>query len=106
MTIKDIKKSYGICGLVCALCSYKINCTGCKCKNGDCEIKTCCRSKGLTYCYQCAEWPCKKKMHKSIRTRAFNSVAKTDGLDKLAEYLHKNLDRVILYHRPGGLAGD
>ncbi|HPK35029.1 MAG TPA: GNAT family N-acetyltransferase [Oscillospiraceae bacterium] len=106
MTIKDIEKSYGICGLVCALCSYNKTCAGCRMKNDDCEIKTCCRSKGLTYCYLCAEWPCEKKMHKGIRIRAFNSVAKSEGLEKLAEYLYKNTNRGIFYHRPDGLTGD
>jgi RimJ/RimL family protein N-acetyltransferase len=38
MTIQDIKESYGICGLVCSLCSYNTNCSGCKCKKEDCEI--------------------------------------------------------------------
>ncbi len=106
MTVKDIEKSYGVCGLVCALCSYRSNCAGCRGKDGDCEIKTCCRSKGLPYCYECGEWPCEKKMHKNIRTRAFNSAAKTEGLGKLAEYLHKNLDRGVFYHKPGALTGD
>jgi len=55
MTIEDIEKSYGICGLVCALCSYNAICEGYICKDGDCEVKTCCLVKGLTYCYLCDE---------------------------------------------------
>lgn len=106
MTVKEIEKNYGICGLVCALCSYNANCAGCQCKDENCEVKTCCLSKGLTYCYLCEEWPCEKNMHKGIRTRTFNSIAKSEGLDKLAEYLHKNLERGIFYHRPDGLTGD
>ena len=45
-------------------------------------------------------------MHKGIRTRAFNSVAKTEGLGKPAEYLHINHNRGIIYHKLDGLTGD
>ncbi len=106
MTKKDIEKSYGICGLVCSLCSYNSNCAGCQCKEGDCEVKNCCQGKGLSYCYLCDEWPCDINIHKGIRIRAFNSIAKTEGLNKLAEYLYKNLDRGIFYHKADGLSGD
>jgi len=106
MTKMEIEKSYGICGLVCALCGYNENCAGCQGKDDDCDIKACCCSKDLGYCYLCNEWPCNKNMHKNIRIRAFNSVAKTEGLDKLAEYLHNNHNRGITYHKPDGLPGD
>ena len=106
MTAKDIENSYGMCGLVCALCSYNRDCAGCQCKGGDCDVRACCRARELDYCFICAEWPCDKKKHQGIRTRAFNSVAKAEGLHALAEYLCKNLHRGIFYHKPDGLAGD
>jgi RimJ/RimL family protein N-acetyltransferase len=106
MTIKEIEKSYGVCGLVCALCSYNANCEGCQCKEDNCDVKACCQSKGLDYCFLCEDWPCDKDMHKGLRVRAFNSVAKNEGLHTLAEYLYKNLNRGIYYHKPDGLTGD
>ena len=106
MTEREIKQSYGVCGLVCALCSYNTSCPGCRCKSDDCDIKACCREKGLDYCFECKDYPCGKDMHKGIRSRAFNTVAKTEGLDKLAEYLYTNYNCGITYHRSDKLTGD
>lgn len=106
MTKKEIKQSYGICGLVCALCSYRSNCSGCRCKTDKCEVKSCCLEKGLNYCFECSAYPCGRDMHKGMRSRAFNMVAKNEGLDKLADYLRINLGRGITYHRENELNGD
>ena len=106
MTILEIKESYAICGLVCLLCFYNTNCPGCRRKSESCEIKACCNEKGLNYCFECEEYPCGKDMHKNLRLRAFNTVAKTEGLDKLAEYLCINHNRGIIYHRADNLTGD
>lgn len=106
MNQQEIKQSYGVCGLVCALCSYNTNCSGCRLKADSCDIRTCCTQKGLNYCFECNAYPCDKDMHKGIRMRAFNTVAKDEGLDRLAEYLHINWDRGVTYHREDKLAGD
>ncbi len=106
MTTQEIKSSYAICGLVCALCSYKCDCTGCRCKTDDCDVKACCLNKGLNYCFECDEYPCERDMHKGTRSRAFNTVARSEGLDKLSEYLHTNYNLGITYHRADKLAGD
>lgn len=106
MTVKEIEKSFGICGLVCALCSYKSNCAGCRCKDGDCSVKRCCLGKGLDYCFLCGEFPCGEEMFKSIRLKAFNMVAKEYGLQRLAEYLMRNFQNGIQYHRNDGIKGD
>lgn len=106
MTQQEIKKSIGSCGLVCALCSYSTSCAGCRCKSDDCDVKVCCKDKGLSYCFQCTDYPCDRGIHSNIRLRAFNTVAKTEGLDKLAEYLHTNYKRGITYHREDKLTGD
>jgi len=106
MTVKEIEESYGICGLVCALCSYSENCAGCRRKPAECGVRECCVSKGLDYCYLCEEYPCDKDMHKSMRHKAFNAVAKNEGLHALAEYLYENYKAGIYYHKPGGLTGD
>lgn len=107
MTKAEIERSFGACGLACSLCSYKSGCEGCCNKqNDECDVKACCVSKGLSHCFLCEEWPCDRDMHKGIRTRAFNSVARNEGLGKLAEYLYVNLSRGITYHRPDRLRGD
>src|SRR5690554_51947 len=106
MTIQKIKESYTICGLVCSLCIHSTNCSGCKCINENCDIKVCCTEKGLNYCFECDEYPCAKDMYKNMRVNAFNTVAKTEGLEKLAEYLYTNYNRGIVYHRENKLTGD
>ncbi|HKL99881.1 MAG TPA: DUF3795 domain-containing protein [Mobilitalea sp.] len=106
MTVKEIEKSIGICGLVCNLCSGKSNCSGCRCKDGNCSIKKCSLEKELDYCFLCNEYPCGEEMFKNIRLKAFNRVAKEDGLQKLAEYLMRNFQNGIQYHSKDGIKGD
>lgn len=70
------------CGMNCLVCyqhcNHKKPCGGClksskgkpeHCRN--CKIKDCIGAKGLTYCYECGEYPCKrlKSLEKSYRTR-------------------------------------
>lgn len=106
MTQEEIKKSIGNCGLVCALCSYSKSCAGCRCKSDDCDVKACCGEKGLSYCFECKDYPCNRSIHSGMRLGAFNTVAKAEGLDKLAEYLNTNFSRGITYHREDNLTGD
>lgn len=106
MTAKDIEKSIAICGLVCGLCSYNTGCPGCRRKNGDCSAKKCCSEKGLQFCFECDEYPCEEGMHVGIRSRAFNSVAKTEGVSQLAEYLYHNHLNDIYYHKVDDTSGD
>ena len=106
MKVQEIKESYGICGLVCGLCKYNVSCSGCKCKTDNCEIKSCCKEKELNYCFECSDYPCDRDMHKNIRVKAFNTVAKNEGLDKLSEYLCKNYKLGITYHKEDDSSGD
>lgn len=106
MMAREIEQSIGICGLVCALCSYKSNCSGCRCKDGDCSVKKCSVEKGVDYCFLCDKFPCSVEMFKNVRLKAFNMVAREEGLQKLAEYLQRNLQNGIQYHRNDGLKGD
>lgn len=52
------------CGLLCSKCSYKEpnNCPGCvnagKVFWGECRIKSCCESKQIAHCGECAAVPC------------------------------------------------
>lgn len=70
------------CGMNCVVCYkycyHKKPCAGClnsdlgkpeHCRN--CAIKDCVRTRGLDYCFQCPEYPCKrlKYMEKSYQTR-------------------------------------
>ena len=106
MTVKEIENSIGICGLVCALCNCKSTCLGCKNKNEDCPIKKCSSEKGRDYCFLCEKFPCDEGIFKSIRVRAFNMVAKEDGLQNLAQYIIRNFQNGIQYHRNDGIKGD
>ena len=70
------------CGMNCKVCyrhcSHKKPCGGClisdlskpeHCRK--CKIKDCIREKGLSYCHECSEFPCKriKSLEKSYRSR-------------------------------------
>lgn len=61
---------FSACGLNCGLCPrYQMDgtskCPGCSgegflTKHPACGVLSCCQRKGLEYCYQCDEYPCKK----------------------------------------------
>lgn len=79
------KHLIAICGMNCMVCykhlitkKYAKKCHGCRfddetlpdhCRS--CRIKDCARDKGLSYCFQCDEFPCKwiKNMDRSYRQR-------------------------------------
>lgn len=106
MTRQEIEKGYGICGLVCGLCSYRNVCPGCREKTEDCEVKKCCLEKGLGHCFECEEYPCDKKLYGGVRSRAFNQVAREEGLERLAGYLYRNWKNGMKYHKEDGTTGD
>jgi hypothetical protein len=75
------------CGMNCFVCYKHCNakkaCPGClesdlgkpgHCR--ECKIKDCIKNKGLKYCYECPEFPCKqiKSLDKSYRTRYGTSL--------------------------------
>ena len=61
---------FSACGLNCGLCPrYQMDgvskCPGCAGKDflekhPKCGVLSCCQRKGIEYCYQCDEFPCKK----------------------------------------------
>lgn len=70
------------CGLDCMLCRghllRKKSCPGCLGSDENkspscisCAIKICAKEKGLTYCYECGEFPCKqvKNINKRYETK-------------------------------------
>lgn len=71
MPLKIENLMYAPCGMNCMVCYKqcysKKPCAGClasdigkpeHCRR--CKIKECVKEKGLKYCYQCSEFPCKK----------------------------------------------
>ena len=62
--------SFAACGLNCGLCPrfYTVGssrCPGCAAEgfsevHPPCGVLSCCRRKGLEYCFECGEYPCKK----------------------------------------------
>lgn len=78
-------KLFAPCGMNCLVCYVHLKdkkpCPGClnnnvnkpeRCKN--CKIKNCAQEKGLTYCYECLDFPCKqiKNLEKSY-TKRYNT---------------------------------
>lgn len=70
------------CGMNCKICYkhcyHKMSCDGClksdigkpeHCRS--CRIKDCIKQKGISYCFQCDEYPCKriKNLEKSYNKR-------------------------------------
>lgn len=83
------------CGINCMVCYkhcyHKKPCDGCL--NGDngkpehcrkCKIKNCVKEKGLSYCFECFEYPCKqiKSMEKSYNSRYNVSLVKNSNVAK------------------------
>lgn len=109
MSIKEIADNIGYCGLICTFCHESDHCNGCKSNNNCCgrHLSTdgcfqynCCISKGINGCWECSESPCTKDMfneHHDIRNKTFVKVAKTEGIDKLAQYILGNQNSGILY---------
>jgi len=79
------------------LASQDKPCKGCRFEGGwswwpDCPVRECVLQKGLDFCYQCSDFPCKKLkeepllMHKKTIVEANNQM-KTIGIERYAEQL-------------------
>ena len=93
------------CGMNCMVCykhcDHRKPCAGCL--NSDdgkpahcrsCKIKSCTQGKGLAYCHECGEFPCKrlKTLEKSYNTRYNASLLKNSQTVKeagLAEFMKR-----------------
>lgn len=107
-SVEELKNSIAYCGLVCKLCNEGKSgqCIGCRDKCDGCSIKECAKSRKINGCWECNEFPCDEGMFKNKRTKAFVRMAKEEGIHKLAEYLKKNCDKGIQYHKADGSQGD
>ncbi|MCQ5128680.1 DUF3795 domain-containing protein [Butyricicoccus faecihominis] len=93
-------RMFAPCGMNCTVCYkhcyHKKPCLGCLYSDEGkpehcraCKIKDCVREKGLSYCYQCAEYPCQriKNLEKSYHKRYHASLmqnsrtVETEGLE-------------------------
>lgn len=102
------------CGLICDFC-YPGG--GCSCKADNhcgkrlsedgCYQYRCCTAKGINGCWECPDSPCGIDMlaHGKIKMRAFVRCMKEEGVARFIEYLEKNQERGIIYHR-SGILGD
>lgn len=87
MPMKIPELLFAPCGMNCMVCYVHLKnkkaCDGClgndinkpdRCKT--CTIKTCAQNKGLKYCYDCCDFPCKviNNMEKSYKKRYGASI--------------------------------
>lgn len=97
------------CGLVCAYCSERFGCPGCKragCKDrAECRPYACGVEKGHGTCADCAQFPCDAPILRSLRMRVFAAYAHEHGEEALLAHLARKAAQGVLYHRDG-LIGD
>lgn len=107
-SVEEIRDSIAYCGLVCKLCNEGKSgqCIGCRGKCGGCSIKECAQERKINGCWDCNEFPCDEGAFKHKRNKAFLSCIREEGLHMLAEYLKRNLDQGIQYHKVDGSIGD
>ena len=106
----DRLKGIAYCGLACAVCGENETCAGCR--NGSCEFKQacvhirCCKARGISGCWDCADFPCTNSMLDKVRIRAFAMFAREHGVRTLLDCLDRNEQAGIRYHYTGELVGD
>lgn len=97
------------CGLVCAYCSERTHCMGCKnasCPNhGNCKPYRCCTEKGYVTCGDCPDFPCDAPILRSLRIRTFAAYTHHHGQEALLTHLARKAAQGVQYHREQ-LTGD
>ena len=110
MTKEQIANSVSYCGLICILCRpdgscdcHTINHCGKQLSEVKCFQYKCCIEKGFNGCWECPDFSCDKGMFddKHLRVKTFVKCIKEDGLEKFSEYILRNMNNGILYHRSG-----
>lgn len=115
-------KLFAPCGMNCLVCYVHLKdkkpCPGClnndinkpeRCKT--CKIKICAQGKGLTYCYECLDFPCKhiNNLEKSYSKRYYTSLIENskkvqkDGIflfltNEREKWICKNCSGIISLH--------
>lgn len=114
MNKKSVADSVAYCGLICFLCQPS---DICRCRHSNhcgkrlspagCHQYNCCTSKELNGCWECPDAPCGKDMlaEGRVKTRAFITCIKEDGMERFSEYIARNAENGIVYHREG-IRGD
>ena len=110
MTIEQIKNSISYCGLICILCCpdgtcdcrSKSNC-GKKLSSEGCFQYNCCTKNSFAGCWECQEFSCDKDMFNDahLRLKTFVKCIKEDGINNFSEYILKNFNNGIIYHKNG-----
>lgn len=110
MDQQQIASSVSCCGLICGLCQPPAVCD-CRANNhcgkrlapSGCYQYDCCTARGLRGCWECPDAPCGRDMHAAdkVKIRAFIACIREDGLDRFAEYIVRNVENGIVYHREG-----
>ena len=114
MTAEQIAKSISCCGLICSLCSSNSSCD-CRLTN-QCEKKSssagcfqykCCNKRGFSGCWECPDFSCDKDMFndRNLRLKVFVKCIKEDGIETFSQYILRNFENGVLYHR-NGYTGD
>ena len=107
----EVKPVRGVayCGLVCAYCSEREGCPGCKragCKDRNgCKPYRCGLEKGHGTCADCEQFPCDAPILRSLRMRVFAAYAREHGEAALLGHLARKAAQGVRYHRDG-LTGD
>lgn len=100
-----MKEKVGCCGLVCVYCGAykKQECPGCREKEEKCSICTCAMEKSKRGCWECEQYACEgKDFYGGVRSQAFISCAKEEGVETLENYLARNEEDGIKYHNRFG----
>jgi len=110
MTAEQIAKSISYCGLMCSLCSSDGSCDCRKnnhCNRQGCFQYNCCNERGYTGCWECPDFSCDKDMfgESHLRLKVFVKCIKEDGIEAFSQYIVRNIEKGILYHR-NGYTGD
>jgi len=107
-SLKVMAKAYNTCNFeefmkgLKWLASKNKPCKGCRFGGGwswwsDCPIRSCCTQKGVDFCYQCNEFPCKKLTEEPLLDykKTFieaNNQLKTLGIEKWTQLLKKKYE--------------
>ena len=112
MTVEQLINSISYCGLLCALalCNADGSCDcrrdnrcGMKASSSGCFQLKCCTERGYVGCWECPDFSCDKGMfdEKHLRVKTFVKCIKEDGIDNFSQYILRNMENGILYHRNG-----